>query len=152
MRITRKKIVALAVGTLTLGLGVGAWAYWSTTGSGSGTASVGSSNGTVTLHASVAGPAIVPGESRAVSFTADNGGTTDLRVGTVHLASIDVDNAHSSCDVDDFSMADVVSNTTVAHGDTGATISGTGSLVYANSTASQDACKGATLTLNVTSN
>jgi hypothetical protein len=152
MRFTKKKVAAVAAGVLTLGLSVGAYAYWSTTGSGSGTATVGSSNGTVTLHATVAAPAIVPGEHRDVTFTADNAGATDLQVGTISLDSIDVDSGHATCDVSDFSMVAVSSNSTVLAGADHQTISGTGSLVYANSGSNQDACKGATLTLNLTSN
>jgi len=49
-------------------------------------------------------------------------------------------------------MPDVTSNTVVSAGATGQALSGTGTLSYANTTSNQDACKGASLTLNLTSN
>ena len=146
----KKKIAALAVATGIVGASGVAYAYWTTTGSGTGSASVASANGTVTLHASVA-PGIYPGGSSEVTFTADNAGDTDLRVRTIHLESVTADAV--GCVVSDFTMADVASNTTVLHKTTGQAIAGTGTLVFANNPdASQDACKGATLTLNLTSN
>jgi hypothetical protein len=50
-------------------------------------------------------------------------------------------------------MADVASDTTVLHGEAGQSIAGLGTLVFANDAAnSQDACKGATITLHLSSN
>jgi hypothetical protein len=152
MRFSRKKLTAFAAGVMTLGLSAGAYAYWTTTGAGDASTTVASTNGTVTLHASIA-DGIYPGGSKSVSFTADNPGATDLRVGTISLASVSVDAAHSACNTNDFSMADVASNTTVLHGANGQALSGTGSLLFANDAVnSQNACKGATLTLHLTSN
>ncbi len=150
--ISRKKIAAAAaIATVGIG-GVVAYAYWTTTGAGTGSANAASSNGTIVLHASF--PAgIYPGGSETVSFTADNGGATNLEVQTIHLASVSVDSSHSTCAVSDFSMADVTSNTVVPHNSTGYALTGSGTLVYANDMVnSQDACKGATITLNLTSN
>lgn len=129
----------------------GAYAYWTTTGSGSGSAAVASGNGTVVLHGT-APTDLYPGGSSNVTFTADNAGTSNLFVGTIHLASVSADGGHSSCVTSDFTMPDVTSNTVVNAGATGQALTGTGTLSYANTTANQDACKGATLTLNLTSN
>jgi hypothetical protein len=151
LHFSAKKFTALAVGTLTLGLTAGAYAYWTTTGTGGASVAVGSSNGTVTLHASLA-DGIYPGGSMPVTFTADNPGDTDLRVGTIKLDAVVVDAPHSACDVHDFSMVDVVSNTTVLHATLGHVLGGAGSLVFANDALnSQNACKGATITLKVSS-
>ena len=57
-----------------------------------------------------------------------------------------------ACDTADFTMADVVSNTVVTAGQRGYALNGTGTLQYANTGVNQDACKGASLTLNLTSN
>ena len=152
MRISRKKLAAIAAGALTLGVAGAAFGYWTTTGEGTGSANVAASNGTVTLHASIAGPAIVPGADRDVTFTADNGGSSNLWVGTIHLASVTADENHEDCDVSDFSMDDVTSDSMVAAGASAATITGTGSLEFANSDVNQDACKGAEITLHLTSN
>ena len=70
----------------------------------------------------------------------------------VHLASITPDSGHSTCDVTDFAMPDVDESTTVTHGASGEALPNSGTLSYANSTANQDACKGASLTLSFTSN
>ena len=130
---------------------VGAYAYWTTTGAGTGSASVASSNGTVVLHGT-APTNLYPGGSSSVTFTADNAGSSNLFVATIHLASVSADSGHSSCVTSDFTMPDVTSNTVVSAGATGQALSGTGTLSYANTTSNQDACKGASLTLNLTSN
>lgn len=129
---------------------VGAYAYWTTTGSGTGSASVANSNGTVTLHGT-APTNLYPGGSSSVTFTADNAGASNLFVGTIHLASVSADSGHSSCVTSDFTMPDVTSNTIVTAGASGQALTGTGTLSYANTASNQDACKGATLTLNLTS-
>ena len=130
---------------------IGAFAYWTTTGSGTGTADVATANGTLVLHAS-APTDLFPGGSSNVTFTADNGGATNLYVGTIHLDSVTADAGHASCDTADFTMADVVSNTMVPAATTGHALAGTGTLVYANTAVNQDACKGAELTLTLSSN
>ena len=159
MRFTNKnvsrKAAAIAVATaLTVFGGAGAAiAYWTTTGSGTGSTTVSSANGTVVLHGTIGSGVLAPGTSRSVTFTADNAGASDLRVRTIKLDSINVDSAHSSCVVTDFSMADVASDTTVVHGSSGQAVAGTGTLAFANDLVnSQDGCKGATLTLNLSSN
>ncbi len=149
-RFSKRTWVVIGI-VLAIGLSaIGAFAYWTTTGSGSGNADLATANGTVTLHAS-APTQLFPGGSSNVTFTADNPGASNLYVGTIHLASVSVDAGHSTCDTDDFSMADVVSNTVVAAGASGDPVTGTGTLEYANTNVNQDACKGADLTLNLTS-
>ena len=129
---------------------IGAFAYWTTTGSGNGSASVAAANGTVVLHGS-APMNLYPGGSSSVTFTADNAGASNLFVGAVQLAGVSADGGHASCDTADFTMADVTSNTMVPAGQSGYALSGTGTLQYANTGVNQDACKGASLTLNLTS-
>lgn len=148
-KFTSKRSALLAVVGL-LAVSAVAVAYWTTTGSGSGSGSVKSANGTVTLDGVVVG-ALAPGQASNVTFTADNPGATDLRVGTIHLDSISASNP--ACNVSDFSMADVVANETVLHGATDQALSAVGSLAFANDPVnSQNACKGVTLTLTLSSN
>ena len=64
-----KKLSALVV-VAVLGIAGAAFAYWTSTGGGTGSATVGTS-GSVTITATVAS-GIVPGSSRAVTFTAAN--------------------------------------------------------------------------------
>jgi hypothetical protein len=150
MKRSKKKIWLFLGIVAAIGLSaIGAFAYWSTTGSGSGAADVDSANGTVVLHGS-APTGLYPGGSSGVTFTADNAGDTNLYVGTIQLVSVDADSP--GCDTDDFSMADVVSNTVVPADTTGHALNGVGTLAYANTTVNQDACKGAELTLNLSSN
>jgi hypothetical protein len=147
---SKKGIALLATLAVAVVAAVGAYAYWTTTGAGTGTVANASSNGTVTLHADWPASALYPGGSQSVSFTADNAGASNLYVGTIHTASITT--SDPGCLPADFSMADVISNTVVLAGASGQSISGTGTLSFANSNVSQDACKGATVTLHLTSN
>jgi hypothetical protein len=126
-----------------------AYAYWTGSGSGSGTGDVGT-NGTITLSGTVIGDS-APGVSQPVSFTAANATDSPIRVTTVHLESVSVDAAHSACAVADFSMANVTEDHQVPAGATAEALPNNGSLVYANTAVSQDACKGATLTLTLSS-
>jgi hypothetical protein len=149
-RFSKRTWIVIAIVLAVAMSAVGAFAYWTTTGSGSGNATLASSNGTVTLHAS-APTNLYPGGNSNVTFTGDNAGASNLFVGTIHLASVSADAGHASCNTGDFSMADVTSNTMVLAGASGQALSGTGTLAYANTNVNQDACKGATLTQNLTS-
>jgi len=145
----RKRLLA-AVGVVgVLIVAAGAYAYWSGTGGGSGAGTVGTSS-TVTLTATVT-PGVAPGTAVPVSFTAANASASPIQVATVQLASVTVDGGHAACEIADFSMADVTEDHEVPAGATAEALPEDGSLVYANTGVSQDACKGATLTLNLTS-
>jgi hypothetical protein len=149
--LNRKTALIVGAGVAIVALsGTAAFAYWTTSGSGTGSATTASSNGTIGLHASFAN-GLTPGAAAPVTLTADNTGTSSLYVAKVHLASVTVDAAHAACTVADYTMPDVTSNTTVAAGASGTAL-GTGTLTFADTTANQDACKGAIITLNVTSN
>jgi hypothetical protein len=69
----------------------------------------------------------------------------------VHVESIAADSGHASCATADFTMADVTENHQVPAGATADALPNNGSLVYANTAVNQDACKGATLTLTLSS-
>ncbi|HWH11107.1 MAG TPA: hypothetical protein VG165_08260 [Solirubrobacteraceae bacterium] len=143
----RRKIAVLSVLALLVVAG-SAFAYFTTTGSGTGTATVGTSSA-VTLNGTIA-TTLYPGTTSPVSFTVDNPSSGSQRVATIHLASVTADGTHSTCAVADFTMPDVTVNQVFAHG-TGETVTATGTLTMANTGISQDACQGATLTLNLTS-
>lgn len=148
----KKKTAAIAVaGVLTVATAGGAYAYWSTTGSGTGSATAASANGTVVLHASYAN-GLTPGASEPVTYTADNTGTSSLRVSTITpTVSIDADHVAGGCDVADFTIGATTSDTTVAAGAFNVA-AGTGTLTFKDSNVSQDGCKGATVTLTLASN
>ncbi len=127
----KRKVAAIAttVAALLIGCGVAA-AYWTSTGSGTVQASVGSAS-SVTLSRSVSS-GIVPGGSEPVTFAASNPGTSGVQVNTIHLVSVSVDSAHSSCVTADFSMSDVSVNQSVPKGAVNSPITAAGSLLYAN--------------------
>jgi hypothetical protein len=123
-------------------------AYFTSTGSGTGTASVGTAQA-VTLHGTTT-TTLYPGTSSEVDFTVDNPSPGTQRVGTIHLASVTTDAAHSTCDTSAFTMPDVTANQSFPNGN-GQTVTATGTLTMADNGTNQDGCQGAPLTLNLTS-
>jgi hypothetical protein len=152
--ITRKRVL-IPIGTVVLIVAGVAVAYFSSKGSGTGTASVGSSS-SLALHGAV-GSTLYPGVSSTVTFTVDNPSPGVEQVNTIHLASITPDGGHSGCSTvitggnPDFKMPDVVANQSFPSG-SGQAVTATGTLTMHDTGVSQDACQGATLTLNLTSN
>lgn len=146
---TRKKLVAGASAIAILaGSGIAA-AFWTGSGSGSGTgtAATGSS---VTLTGTIAA-GLAPNLTKAVTLTAANASSAAITISTVHLEGITVDAGHAACDTADFSMADVVENHAVPAGASAEALPTSGALVFTETSANQDACKGATLTLDLSS-
>jgi len=130
---------------------VGGYAYWTSTGTGSASATNASSNGTIALNGSFAG-GLAPGGSKTITFTADNAGTSSLRVGTIHaVVSIDAPHVALGCLASDFTVADVVQNQTVPASTSGFALPVNGSIVFADTASNQDGCKGATVTLTLSS-
>ena len=130
-------------------------AYFTSSGSGTGTATVGTSSA-VTINATISS-SLYPGSSSPVSFTIDNPSSGTQRVGTITLASISVDGAHSACSTaisggnPDFTMAAVTVNQVFPSG-SGQSVTPTGTLSMNDTGVNQDACQGATLTLHLTNN
>jgi hypothetical protein len=151
---SRKRIAIVAASAAVILGGATALAYWTTTGSGSGTGTAASSNGTVVLAATVPN-GLFPGGSVTVPVSATTSAATDLYVTSVSLAitPFTVDADHSTCDVTDlsFDLTSVLSGVTVPHGVT-ATSLGHGVLALANSASNQEGCKGAIITVHLTSN
>jgi hypothetical protein len=148
--INKKRAVAVLIGLTAVAITAVAVAFWTGTGTGTGEATVGES-GAVALTGTVA-EGIAPGTAEPVAFTAANPSESPVQVGTVHLVAVAVDGAHATCEVADFSMVDVAENHQVPAEATVEPLPNAGSLVYANTCVSQDTCKGATLTLTLTSN
>ncbi|WP_282382700.1 hypothetical protein [Arthrobacter sp. AL12] len=145
-KFSKKTTAALTAAFLIIG--GGAYAFWSTTGAGTGASTNAQSNGTVVLTATFA-PGLTPGASTAVTYTAANPGTSSLRVGTIsHVVSTSA----PLCLPADFTIANVLSDTTVPAGATAFALAGTGTLTFTDTAINQDACKGATITLTLSSN
>ena len=146
-KLTKKKVAAglVAAGMLaTTGI---AYAYVTTDGTGTGSGSTGTSE-TLTLHGTAA-DALYPGTDTSVSFTVDNDSPGVQYVTTIKLDSVEADAGHADCDTDDYSMEDVTVGEEVPSGD-GNVLLAEGTLKMANN-GNQDDCKGATLTLNLSS-
>jgi hypothetical protein len=147
-RFLKKRVVVIGVLAALAATGA-AIAYWTQAGSGTGTGTVGTT-GTVTLQGPVSA-GIYPGGTAAVTLTASNSGSAPVKVQTVSVASIAVDAGHSSCNTADFTMPTVTENTTLAANAVTAPLTANGVLTMTNTALNQDACKGATLTLTLTS-
>lgn len=149
MHLSRKHKVALGATLIPALLAGAAFAYYTSTGSGTGSATAGTSTAVV-LHGTVA-DTLYPGTSSSVSFTVDNPSNGHQYVNVITLASVTTDVAHAACVVADFSMPNVTAAQDVASGN-GTAIIATGTITMANTSTSQDACRNAPLTLNLTSN
>lgn len=147
-KLSIKSKVAVVVATAGLvGIGGGAFAYWTTTGSGSGNAAASAGGQVVTLHAAF-NAGLTPGQSTAVAYTADNANDTSTVVGAL---SASVSTSVPQCDPTWFNVTAVTSNSTVAAHASGVSV-GSGTLTFKDSALNQDACKGAVITVSVTSN
>lgn len=151
-KVIRKKRTLGVLGIIAvLAISGLAIAYWTTTGSGSGSGSVAASNGTLTLHGSISS-ALTPGGESAVTFSADNAGTSSLQVGTVHaVVSIDEEHANAGCKASDFTIADTAENQVIAAGAKEVALAHNGSITMADTSGNQDACKGASISLELSS-
>lgn len=148
-KLTRRRGFAVLAVLGVLAIAGAAIAYWTTSGAGSGTGTVGTSNGTVTLTGSFPASSLFPGGSVPVTFTAQTSSTSNLYVGTVTATNIAT--SDPGCLPADFSLPPTVENTAVPAGPA-ITLPNTGTLSMANTAANQDACKGATITLTLSSN
>jgi hypothetical protein len=142
----RRHLILLSGVAVALAVASGAFAYWTTTGSGSGSTTNALSNGTLVLHPATAA-GLSPGKSQPVTFTADNGGTSSLFVGTVDTtASV----SPVTCLASDFSVSSVLENTRVAAGAGGVSLPANATITFADTALNQDLCKNAVVTLNAT--
>ena len=143
----KSRITATVAGVALVAVGGGAaYAYWTTTGSGSGSAANSAGGGTVTLHATF-NAGLAPGNETNVAYTADNSTTTSTVVGAL---SANVTTSVAECLPAWFTVTAETSNSAVAANSTGTSV-GSGVLKFNDSADNQDACKSATVTVNVSS-
>ena len=157
-RFTKKRALAALSAVAVLAVPGAAIAYFTDTGSGTGSATVGSAS-TVTLAGTITGTLVPAGSPASVSVLVTNPGSGSQYVNTVHLNSITTDAGHSTCDLSvsggtpAFTMSDITVNQTLTKsGTAGDHTTVTGSLQMNDTGVSQNACQGAPLTLNFTSN
>jgi hypothetical protein len=148
--INKKRAVVLGVVAVLAVAGI-AVAFWTASGSGSGTGKVANSNGTLSLSGKISNE-LSPGSTSPVTFTASNSGTSSLQVGTIaSVVSIDKAHAEAGCKASDFTISPTVENQTVAAGASNEALGTDGSITMADTEVSQDACKGATVSLELSS-
>jgi hypothetical protein len=150
-KLLKKRTVLVLSAVAVLAVAGLAIAYWTTSGSGSGSGAVASSNGTLTLHGTISNE-LTPGGSSPVAFTADNSNSSSQQVGTVHAAvSIDTAHAEAGCEASDFTIADTPENQVIAANGKAVALSNEGTISMTDTNSNQDACKGATISLALTS-
>ena len=152
--LTKKRLLILTSVTALALAGI-AYAFFSSTGSGSGQGSVANptTTGSITITGTVT-DALYPGGSSSVTFKAANSLGQAVRVHNVHLVSVAPDTGHSTCDTSGtvFTMSDVTEDHLVPANATAEDLGTSGTLNMADSGSNQDNCKGATLTLTLSSN
>ena len=141
---TKRRLIAVAVVVLAIGLGTGAFAYFTAGGSGTGSATVGSAS-TIQLSSDpVTG--LYPGAAAVpITVHVHNPGNGSQYVGTITGTVAD----NGGCLGSWFTVASVTYNHDVAPGDGP---DATSSISMTDANANQDACQGATLTINWSSN
>lgn len=144
----KNKIAAVAASAALVAVGGGAaYAYWSTTGSGGGSAvaSSGTTTSTIQISAKFA-DGLTPGASEDIAYSAFNPNSSSTTV-TLDKATV---SATNGCDASWFAASVPTGTVTIGAGATEAL--GTGTLSFTDdSTANQDLCKAAKITVSVTS-
>ena len=139
-----RSVIGVAVVIVALVGCVIAYGYWTANGSGSGTVTAATTTDNLTIS-SVSVTGLTPGSSTPVNVTVSNPNTYSVGVGTVSAV---ITTSDAGCLPADFSFADTAPNTTIAA--LGST-SFAQDLAFADTAVSQDACKGATVTLTFSS-
>lgn len=148
-----KKVIILASAAAAIavtGAGV-ALAYWTSTGTGDGTATTGTSTA-FTITAEDAVGVLAPGsDGQTVDFTVTNPGPATQRLSSVVVTLADAEGVAwvptGDCDIADYtatiSVAPVYGS--IAAGDS---LTGTATVVLANTAEDQDDCQGQTVPLH----
>lgn len=146
---SHKRLVGIGGTVLALAITAAAVAYWTGSGSGSGTATVGTTSGTLELTATVKGE-VTPGGEVPVEFEATNTGSTAVAVGAVSLERVE-SNKEGDCATEDFTMDTVFEEGVIVNAHETQSLPANGSLKYQDTASNQDGCKGAVLTLHISS-
>ena len=145
-RVNKRGLAGFAAGVIIVAAAGAGFAYWTQSGTGSGSGTAGTT-GTITLTGTFPSAQLFPGGSVPVTLTAANLGTSAVTVANVQAV---VSTSDPACLAGDFSMVDVAQNVVVLAGATAADLND-GTLAMANTALNQDACKGATITLALSS-
>jgi hypothetical protein len=161
-RISTKSVVAVVAGTALVAGGAGvAYAFWTATGTGSGTATTSTGESHLAFGATTTIDAMYPGDApQAFSVTLTNNAQNKAYVAGVK-AFLTIDGSHPGCSADDYVLGATTAATApgseatavplawtateLASGGSG-TVSG--KIGFNDKGTNQDACKGATVTIN----
>jgi hypothetical protein len=138
-----KKTAAITV-VAVLAVSAAAFGYWTTTGGGTGTGTVGSDT-TRTVTGTIAA-GLTPGGSEAVTLTANKDANTTYRIGAITGIVTATSNNGGTCSSSDFHFTGPGADETVVAG-TGTQALTSGSVAMDNTSANQDGCKGASLSV-----
>lgn len=151
-KLMRKRILIPVAAVAALAITAVAFAYFTSSGTGYGTATVGTDAG-VTITGVSFDSTLYPGGSTTVRFTINNtSSNTAVQVGSVVADTsagtdgITAASLPAGCDASWFSFADVTVNRSIP---ASGSIDATGTLRFNESSTNQDACKGASPTLNL---
>ena len=152
----KKSAAFVAAGVIGLATAGGAYAYWTSLGGGSGTASTRAGADNVFLVTGGSATAMFPGDSaQTITATVKNTGTENYKIQAVKAY---VTTNKSNCDGSDYKQNAAVAPLTEATAVSlsvvpvdlapAATTTVDYTLQFNNKATSQDACKGATVTIN----
>ena len=152
----KKSAAFLAAGVIGLATAGGAYAYWTSLGGGSGTVSTRAGADNVFLVTGGSATAMFPGDSaQTITATVKNTGTENYKIQAVKAY---VTTNKSNCDGSDYKLNGAVAPLTEATAVSlsvvpvdlapAATTTVDYTLQFNNKATSQDACKGATVTIN----
>ena len=149
--LTSKKRFLLGVAA-ALVVSAAAFAYWTTGGSGDGTADVAdAATGTIVLSGSIDDLDFRPGHTSDVTISAENTDTeTDLRVQSTTLENITTDDAGCLPAWFESDPDPVTQNQTIEAGQT-EDLGAAHQITFNNADANQDACKGAVVSFDLSS-
>ena len=156
--ILKRRSTLIAV-VAVLGVTAVAYAFWSASGAGTGTAATDAASGALTITGdAVSG--LAPGQTVALTGTIVNPNNYDVRVSSLQIDSIAVDAAHlgAGCTLANYSFSNtpVTVNTTLQETNPGATdtvaFPAGLTVTMLETGVNQDVCKGATITVDYSTN
>ena len=158
-KITKRTAAVVAGGALAVATAGTAFAYWSTSGSGTGTAAT-QSGSVVLSYTTAALNSMYPGDSsQPLKVTVKN--TSATQKGYVGGVKAYITTNQAGCTAADY-LLNGTAGADATHPQSltwsavdlaaGASQDATGTIQFNNTGANQDACQGATVTLNYTSN
>ena len=150
MKITKKKLAIVSTVVVASLGATAAFAYWTTGGSGTGTADAGSSAPALVLHTDFSDGLLLGGQ-KTVTVTADGNSTDDVSLaGKTLYFTVSTDDA--GCTAADFTLPSATATAgIVVHAADSAVEIGSATLtMISRDSVNQDGCKGATITIDVT--